>query len=600
MNSNRTLAKLGIALLALILAGCGWPSSQVASTPAAIAQPTAAPPATPTTSTSAGASQPTAPRPATPPATFTPATTTDRDAPLSATVSNGGNVRSAPSTNGTVVLDQINAGETVLLRMSTPDGQWFSIVDPRGVIGWSWVGLLSVDPAVAARLPIGNQDDGVMVVPTAPPASTPQAHDDSPEMVTWQGLQFPLPGGYRYETELPSNAFDFGGAPIQASLTLIPSDVPERSYWRTVAFNGSVEDFLATVRNSGTEEPWLDEASIRRVTVAGLPAIVYNRYQAPRYQDYIVGLRSDLLLLIDSDATRPEQTAAIDQLTVVGQPSDPRPRAQQIAYIHDPDRSIWLFDMATNQSRQIVAGPVGGLAWSPDGVWLAFSAGLESSHIYMMRLDGSSEDQITSGEDYESHPAFSPSGELYYIRQDSSDPRKGFQIVKRTKADTEEIVYAESEFTCDPHDLRAASDNRFAVVVSCGSGNQTDVMIFDRASGTVEYVLGKYLLGGQCAYGADWAPGLPNGLGLLISSDCRPQKHSTIYLADVSSAEPPREPTVLGKAIASLDFSPDGRAIVFDTTTPDDQSSGLWVVTIGDQSAPRKIVDEGIRPVWRP
>jgi hypothetical protein len=81
------------------------------------------------------------------------------------------------------------------------------------------------------------------------------------------------------------------------------------------------------VRNTATEEPWLDEASIRRVTVAGLPAIVYNRYHAPRYQDYIVGLRSDLLLLIDSDATRPEQAAAIEQLTVVSQPSDWRPRA---------------------------------------------------------------------------------------------------------------------------------------------------------------------------------------------------------------------------------------------------------------------------------
>ena len=143
--------------------------------------------------------------------------------------------------------------------------------------------------------------------------------------------------------------------------------------------------FIATVPPAGTEEPWLDEASIRHVTGAGLPAIVYNRYHAPRYQNYIVGLRSALLLLIDSDATRPEQAAAIDQLTVVSQPSDPRPRAQQIAYIHDPDRSIRLFDLSTNQSRQIVAGPVGGLAWSPDGVWLAFSAGLESSHIYTIR-----------------------------------------------------------------------------------------------------------------------------------------------------------------------------------------------------------------------
>jgi Tol biopolymer transport system component len=526
--------------------------------------------------------------------------TTDRDTPLIATVRNGGNVRSAPSTEGTVVLDQINTGETVLLRMRTLNGQWFSLVNPRGVIGWSWVELLDVDPSVAARLPAGTQDSGVSIVPAPTPATHPGAHHDGPEVIDWEGLQLPLPPGYRYEIDYPLNVFEYGGVPIQADLTLIPGDVPERSAWRTVAFDGSLDDFLAIVRDTATEEPWLDEASIRRVTVAGLPAIVYNRYRAPRYQNYIVGLRPGLLLLIDIDASRPEQTAAIDQLTVAGQPSAPRPRAQQIAYIDNRDGSVWLFHLATSESRQIASGPVSDLAWSPDGVWLAFSAGLEHSHISTLRVDDGAEDQLTSGEDDESYPAFSPSGELYYIRHNPHVQGTGFQIVQRTKADTEQIVYTHSEFGCAPHDLRAGSDNRFAVVVSCGSGNGSDVMIVDRASGAVEYILGKYLLGGQCAYGADWVPGQLNKLELLLSSDCEPHQHSTITVADLNNSELPNTPTLLGKDITSLDVAADGRTIVFDTTTPEGQPGGLWVITVGDPGTLRKIVDGGSQPAWRP
>jgi hypothetical protein len=359
MKRNQIRAQLAVILLALVVAACSQPASQVADTPTLGTQPTV----TATTVGNIGGSQPTAP-PALPASTTTPTMTTGRDTPLLATVRNGGNVRSAPSTEGTVVLDQINAGETVLLRMHTPNGQWFSIVDPRGVIGWSWVELLDVEPAVAARVPAGTQDSGVAVVLTPPPARDLGAHHDQPELVSWEGLQLPLPPGYRYEIDYPVNVFEYG-VPIQADLTLIPGDVPERSAWRTVAYDGSLDDFLSIVRDTATEEPWLDEASIRRVTVAGLPAIVYNRYRAPRYQSYIVSLRPGLLLLINIDATRAEQTAAVDQLTVADQPPTVHPRAQQIAYIDARDGAVWLFNVATGASEQMAAGPVSDLASRP-------------------------------------------------------------------------------------------------------------------------------------------------------------------------------------------------------------------------------------------
>jgi hypothetical protein len=133
-----------------------------------------------------------------------------------------------------------------------------------------------------------------------------------------------------------------------------------------------------------------------------------------------------------------------------------------------------------------------------------------------------------------------------------------------------------------------------------GWTRRSDVIIIDRASGKVEYVLGKYLLGGQYVYGADWVPGRPNELELLLSSDCQPHEHSTISVADLSSSELPGTPSLLGKDITSLDVAADGRTMVFDTTTPDGQPGGLWVVTGGDPSTLRKIVDDGSQPLWWP
>ncbi len=89
------------------------------------------------------------PPPPTPNATVPPATG------LTAIVFNGGNVRAAPNLQGQV-LDQINARETVQLLSKTPDGNWYRITNVRGVTGWVNRTLLTVDPDVARRVPVGQ------------------------------------------------------------------------------------------------------------------------------------------------------------------------------------------------------------------------------------------------------------------------------------------------------------------------------------------------------------------------------------------------------------------------------------------------------------
>lgn len=92
------------------------------------------------------------------PTPSTPAATPDPAAPtgLTATVFNGGNVRSAPSVNANPPLDQINAGETVQLLAKTADGRWYQITNIRNVTGWVSVTLLTVDPDVAQQVPVGE------------------------------------------------------------------------------------------------------------------------------------------------------------------------------------------------------------------------------------------------------------------------------------------------------------------------------------------------------------------------------------------------------------------------------------------------------------
>ncbi|GEM_PF-506441 len=75
------------------------------------------------------------------------------DADLVATVSNGGNVREEPLLIDNVVA-QINAGEQVEIIGRTPNGLWYFIRNVRNNEGWASITLLSVDPAIAARVPV--------------------------------------------------------------------------------------------------------------------------------------------------------------------------------------------------------------------------------------------------------------------------------------------------------------------------------------------------------------------------------------------------------------------------------------------------------------
>jgi flagellar FliL protein len=133
-------------------------------------QPTAAPTPAPTAVPSQQPPQPTAA--ATPTVEAVPVTVT-------ATVSNGGNIRAAPNLNGQV-LGQLVAGQEVTLFEKSADGFWYRLQAPNGT-GWASATLINVSREDAERVPLVGQG---AQVPTSPPPTAGANPTFTPDALT--------------------------------------------------------------------------------------------------------------------------------------------------------------------------------------------------------------------------------------------------------------------------------------------------------------------------------------------------------------------------------------------------------------------------------
>jgi uncharacterized protein YgiM (DUF1202 family) len=71
---------------------------------------------------------------------------------LTATVYNGGNIRDTPSLKSKV-LGQLHAKQTVTLTEKTANGKWYHVIAPEAT-GWVSASLLSINPDIAAQVPV--------------------------------------------------------------------------------------------------------------------------------------------------------------------------------------------------------------------------------------------------------------------------------------------------------------------------------------------------------------------------------------------------------------------------------------------------------------
>jgi len=97
------------------------------------------------------------------------------------------------------------------------------------------------------------------------------------------------------------------------------------------------------------------------------------------------------------------------------------PRAADIAFIERMDdmrRAIWVSRPDGNDARKLVefrSYTIGGLAWTPDGAQLLYSALAAADdriHVFAIDSGGGTPRQLTHGDVNMMHPSVSPNGRL--------------------------------------------------------------------------------------------------------------------------------------------------------------------------------------------
>jgi tricorn protease len=100
----------------------------------------------------------------------------------------------------------------------------------------------------------------------------------------------------------------------------------------------------------------------------------------------------------------------------------PSPDGTLIAYT-DKDQELWIVRIADGVSTKIASSPrwgFGGLAWSPDSAWLAYSVPADNmlGQIKLYRVADGKRAALTDDRTNSDHPAWSPDGKWIYFLSD--------------------------------------------------------------------------------------------------------------------------------------------------------------------------------------
>ena len=121
MDALRSMRRFSITvlglLLGLVLVACGRPQLAPAETGTQTTRGTAMVVPVQPSPGDATVEQPT-------PTAVQPSPVPVEEGPMAARVVVGGNVRNRPTTRGSIVLEQVGVGETVLVRMRLANGRW--------------------------------------------------------------------------------------------------------------------------------------------------------------------------------------------------------------------------------------------------------------------------------------------------------------------------------------------------------------------------------------------------------------------------------------------------------------------------------------------
>ncbi|MDX2040348.1 MAG: S9 family peptidase [Acidobacteriota bacterium] len=230
---------------------------------------------------------------------------------------------------------------------------------------------------------------------------------------------------------------------------------------------------------------------------------------------------------------------------------------------------------------------------SPDGQTIAFVVSQidakedkSSAHIWMVGYDGKNERQITSGQESESSPRFSPDGKYLSFTSSRKGPAKGSQVWLLDRSGGEAFQLTDVKGRLQSYEWSPDS-KRLALVIGDPDPEAEANAAAAEAGGKPKppkpIVLDRYKF-------------KQDGAGYLTSG-----RHSYIYLFDIETKKLDRL-TAAKTDEASPSWSPDGSRLAFysnHNTDPDREPDGQLYVAEAKAGATEKLLSTPANRVGR-
>jgi Tol biopolymer transport system component len=105
------------------------------------------------------------------------------------------------------------------------------------------------------------------------------------------------------------------------------------------------------------------------------------------------------------------------------------PDGQSAVYVDDHDGSLWRYELAERRKTRLVGPPFNAVLprWSPDGQWVAMTAGGQEGgwRIYRLPARGGTPERLIPGDENEGAPTWSPDGKsLVFGKIECALPQK--------------------------------------------------------------------------------------------------------------------------------------------------------------------------------